>query len=196
MGRLVKIGDKYNRLEVVEYKSTDDHFRKFWVCKCDCGSQLITHSGSLRSGNTKSCGCLAKDVMAATRKPDNWGEITAIMSGYRRGAKDRGFVWKLTRKQVEIIVREPCYYCGSEPNNRKVTKNSLSPFFYSGIDRVDNSIGYIASNVVPCCTICNRAKKDMSVGEFMQWINKVSSCFRSGKYIRMANSNQNNSLAV
>jgi hypothetical protein len=25
----------------------------------------------------------------------------------------------------------------------------------TGIDRVDNSIGYVTSNIVPCCQICN-----------------------------------------
>ena len=29
-----------------------------WLCKCDCGKLIIRPSGSLRSGRTRSCGCL------------------------------------------------------------------------------------------------------------------------------------------
>lgn len=29
-----------------------------WKCKCDCGNNIIVPSSRLRSGNTKSCGCL------------------------------------------------------------------------------------------------------------------------------------------
>lgn len=28
-----------------------------WLCQCDCGGQITCHTGHLRSGNTKSCGC-------------------------------------------------------------------------------------------------------------------------------------------
>lgn len=31
-----------------------------WRCACDCGNILVAHSGNLRSGATKSCGCLRK----------------------------------------------------------------------------------------------------------------------------------------
>ena len=29
-----------------------------WVCKCDCGKESIVASSELKSGHTKSCGCL------------------------------------------------------------------------------------------------------------------------------------------
>jgi hypothetical protein len=33
-----------------------------WLCKCDCGNDCEVPSYSLVSGNTKSCGCLNKDL--------------------------------------------------------------------------------------------------------------------------------------
>ena len=31
-----------------------------WLCRCFCGNQFITRSDALKSGHTKSCGCLQK----------------------------------------------------------------------------------------------------------------------------------------
>jgi hypothetical protein len=32
-----------------------------WLCRCDCGEELIIDGARLRSGNTKSCGCRRRD---------------------------------------------------------------------------------------------------------------------------------------
>ena len=31
-----------------------------WICKCDCGKEIITTVSALNSGNTNSCGCTHK----------------------------------------------------------------------------------------------------------------------------------------
>jgi hypothetical protein len=40
-------------------------------------------------------------------------------------------------------------------------------------------MGYVPGNVVPCCHICNLAKKDMSYEEFISWIDDVA-LYRGG----------------
>lgn len=52
-------------------------------------------------------------------------------------------------------------------------------FVYNGIDRMDNSLGYISGNVVTCCQICNRAKGAMLLEDFMLWIKQLVT-YRSG----------------
>ena len=54
-------GQKYNRLTVLEYAGRDKYNRPLWKCKCDCGNIRIVNSHALRTGNTKSCGCLNID---------------------------------------------------------------------------------------------------------------------------------------
>lgn len=51
--------------------------RPMWNCRCDCGRTTITTTGSLRSGDTRSCGCLVVEMM--TRPIPN---IEAIARDY------------------------------------------------------------------------------------------------------------------
>lgn len=36
-----------------------------WACRCACGNTCIVKASLLRNGNTKSCGCLKKEIVAA-----------------------------------------------------------------------------------------------------------------------------------
>ena len=49
----------------------------FWVCLCDCGMSVTVAQSNLKSGNSKSCGCLHKEQLAAM----------AFRHGYSRGGK-------------------------------------------------------------------------------------------------------------
>lgn len=53
--------------------------RAYWLCKCDCGNTTIVSGKNLRNGNTKSCGCLQKDVarknMMTTRTKTDYTQI-------------------------------------------------------------------------------------------------------------------------
>lgn len=53
----------FNRLTVLAEvgKSGTDYVYK---CKCVCGKEVNVLGGNLRSGNTQSCGCLHKEVIA------------------------------------------------------------------------------------------------------------------------------------
>lgn len=72
------------------------------------------------------------------------GRYTAL----KRAAKDKGLGFDITPEQHAIIlIAETCYYC----------HGSLSPTGH-GLDRIDNNLGYLVSNVVPSCVSCNRIR--------------------------------------
>lgn len=50
-------GSRYGRLVVLKYDHTDKEGRACWQCLCDCGNVVVVSGKSLRTGNTKSCGC-------------------------------------------------------------------------------------------------------------------------------------------
>lgn len=52
-------GKKFGKLTAIRLASSsskDGHAR--WHCDCDCGGKSIVNSNNLRTGNTKSCGCM------------------------------------------------------------------------------------------------------------------------------------------
>lgn len=58
-----EIGKKYGRLTVIMYDTTVNHVRKY-LCQCDCGTIKSIGISKLRSGWTKSCGCLQKETVS------------------------------------------------------------------------------------------------------------------------------------
>lgn len=68
------IGKRYGRLEVLcyagdKYIGSDNNSR--WVCRCDCGNIAIVGGGKLKSGHTKSCGCLQSEIAKERFLSDN-----------------------------------------------------------------------------------------------------------------------------
>ena len=62
MGKLIDLtGQRFGRW-VVLGEATDkiDH-RETWLCSCDCGTVRNVLAKSLKSGRSKSCGCIAKE---------------------------------------------------------------------------------------------------------------------------------------
>lgn len=59
------IGAIFARLTVVGFAGRDRHNHPRWVCKCECGGDLIASAYSIRRGLTKSCGCLKRERTAA-----------------------------------------------------------------------------------------------------------------------------------
>ena len=64
--RLDLTGQRFGQLVVVGYSHTDKHGKSMWLCKCDCGNSKIVSGANLRSQNTKSCGCLHKQILSET----------------------------------------------------------------------------------------------------------------------------------
>jgi hypothetical protein len=55
--RLLPIGKKYNKLEIIEEVLTEEN-RRYVYCLCECGSKKVIRYDQLKSGKIKSCGCL------------------------------------------------------------------------------------------------------------------------------------------
>jgi len=66
MAKLIDLtGRTFERLTVVAKEKAKYGTRAFWHCRCDCGEEIIVSSQSLRTGATKSCGCLNAEKTTA-----------------------------------------------------------------------------------------------------------------------------------
>lgn len=86
------------------------------------------------------------------------------MKLFRRLAGFRGVTRESVRRKAGDLTFETfarirgdlCHYCGDH-----LPVNGL------GLDRIDTRRGYDEGNVLPCCTLCNRARgAGLSVEEF------------------------------
>lgn len=59
---------KFGRLSVVRYSHTDRMRRAIWLCKCDCGTEVLVPGIDLRRHHTLSCGCYMKDAVRINGK--------------------------------------------------------------------------------------------------------------------------------
>lgn len=101
----------------------------------------------------------------------------SVKNYYKYSAKrmDREFLLELNN--IISLIHSNCHYCGIPAHNtyKYSVKRHECSYTYNGIDRLDNSTGYIQSNCVPCCKTCNYAKHTMSYDQFLAWISRVSS---------------------
>jgi len=57
------IGTVYGRLLVLgEHLERSPHRDRQWMCACECGAETIVTTDRLNQGDTRSCGCLARDT--------------------------------------------------------------------------------------------------------------------------------------
>lgn len=161
-------GKRYGRLVVIKRVNNSKTKQAQWLCHCDCGNTKIVRGVCLREGSVQSCGCLRK-------LPEGEAAFNDLLRAYKSGAKARGFSWNLTEEQFRELTHLPCYYCGTEPARIWQQPKTNGPYVCNGVDRMDNSKGYKIGNVVPCCEICNRAKKDIPAQELEEWLDQA--CF-------------------
>lgn len=96
---------------------------------------------------------------------------------YRAQAAKRGYSFSLALEDFHKVTQGDCYYCGVSPNQFHRLRYH-APYIYNGVDRVDNSRGYELDNIVACCGVCNRAKRDRGATEFIEWAKRVAHFWR------------------
>ena len=177
-------GQRFGRLLVLE---RDLAVRKgteaVWKCLCDCGNCASVRGSSLRRGTSTSCGCFAREEAARrcheNALPEGEAALNDLFGRYKRQARQRGYSFNLDKAEFRDLVSADCHYCGAPPAQVVQARYGRNGgVVYNGVDRVDNTQGYEADNVVSCCGTCNRAKSVMSVADFTDWVRRVAATFK------------------
>lgn len=182
------MGQRFGKLVVIEFAGTNSHTgrkvkRARWVCRCDCGNIKTVDSFVLRRGKVIGCGQCRSKIRNQHGSYDLRTYDSSFNEFFRTvkvSAKQRNLVFELTEQDVRKISKQDCVYCGCTPHKSKRVRNRFgSNYIYNGIDRVDNSKGYIMDNCVPCCEICNRMKLKLGIQEFKDHIKSIYSHWAS-----------------
>lgn len=177
--RKIKVGHQFGQLTVIALapstKSPNGTWRTKYLCRCQCGTEKVLAGRNLSGKQIKSCGCLKK--RGWNRLPDGESAFNEVFYGFRQNAKERNFVWALDKRDVRIIIRQNCGYCGAPPSNLRNVKTSTGSICYNGLDRIDSTIGYTNDNVTPCCNVCNWMKSNTSVDKFVSHIQSIYNHF-------------------
>lgn len=158
-------GKKFGMLTAIKDVGSKGRNR-LWECKCDCGNTTILKTSRIVGGYTQSCGCLHKFPLGEAA-------FNNLYITYQRNAKIRGCEFNLSKDKFRELTSSECYYCGGLPKREHKTASSNGGYVYNGIDRLDNSQGYILDNCVPCCTKCNDWKKAGTQQEFLDHTIKI-----------------------
>ena len=65
MKRIDLTEQQFGRLTVCSFSHNNKAGEPYWNCKCTCGNQAVVRAGKLKSGHTKSCGCLKIEASRA-----------------------------------------------------------------------------------------------------------------------------------
>lgn len=90
---------KFGKLTVISPCDTRSGGHVMWNVKCDCGTTKIVNGNNLRSGQTKSCGCLTKVGRIGINNPrfidmvgEKFGELEVISL---HGFKNHKSMWNV-----------------------------------------------------------------------------------------------------
>jgi len=89
--KLNLLGQRFGRLVVLR-QTADRGKGTVWECQCDCGLTLTVKAGPLRTGHTKSCGCLVRERV---RTLHTFHKNVVIHGGARKGNDGSYRIWRL-----------------------------------------------------------------------------------------------------
>jgi len=145
MGKFVNHeGETFGRLKVIEFIGSDSNRNTKYLCECTCGNKVEVVAYSLVSGQTRSCGCLQKELMSKRRATHGMSHaseyyIWSSIKGRCYNKNDKGYV----------------DYGGRGIDMYEGWKNSFEQFIYDmgrrpnenySIERADVNKGYHPDN--------------------------------------------------
>lgn len=138
-------GKRFGRLSVVRYDGN-----RRWRCLCDCGNEVKVLTECLTAGDTRSCGCLRREL--ASKSMTTHGKSKTRLYRVWAGIKNRCYNPKTTNYK---------YYGGKGISMCEDWKNNFASFMEWAVkngydesaksqectlDRIDNSKGYSPDN--------------------------------------------------
>ena len=104
----------------------------------------------------------AKEETRKAREYQLKNPVKHALGLYKRSAIYKGIERTMSDERLVQLLKQDCSYCGAV----------AAPL--NGVDRIDNSRGYVENNVTTACRTCNLAKREMSLEEFKAWVGRAA----------------------
>lgn len=139
-------GQVFGRLTVIRFVGKGRSRKVLWLCKCKCGKETVVNANNLKR-NTKSCGCLKREISVDVGKISNFKHGEAKSPEYqswidmiRRCRDEDNISWKFYGgRGIKVCERWHNFLNFLRDMGRK-------PFLDAQIDRNDNQGNYCPEN--------------------------------------------------
>lgn len=128
-------------------KDFGSYRKRVVACRCVCGTEISVVASQLRSGKTKSCGCLMREVnrdmhtthgMKGTKEYRAWKSIKT-----RTGNASSGCAHNYMLRGIGMSKE----WIGPEGFQKFFNEIGSAPSSKHSVDRIDNDRGYEPGNV-------------------------------------------------
>lgn len=202
MGKFIDLtGMKFGRLKVIK-RVPNPKGRALWECKCDCGETAYVETSRLKSGSTKSCGCLHRELLVKRNKETaKYGGVqNERLYGVWHSMKQR--CYDHNRKDYQRYGGRGIQVCEQWKSNYNAFKSwCLANGYKQGLqlDRINNDGNYSPGNcrwVTPKENTLNRSTKkiidvDGKLLNVTQWANLIGVSHQAIDYhIRVGNAEE------
>lgn len=138
---IIKAGDKFNELTAIRLDHRDKYGRQYWIFRCDCGTEKVIFVFSVKSENTKSCGCLVskrnfKHGMSKTKTFISWCAMKQRCF-YRNHKDYKNYGGRGIKVCPRWLGKNGFKNFYADMGERPASKT---------LDRKDNNLGYCKSN--------------------------------------------------
>ena len=146
------IGNKYGKLTVIDYAGKSKYGGRLWLCRCECGNEVIVQTAQLNNGRKKSCGCLPKEnAKKIVRLAHEANRKYKISSNSRLYACWRGMITRCTNNKDRYFKDYGCRgikVCNEWQDFDNFAEWAMSNGYNNSltIDRIDVNGNYEPSN--------------------------------------------------
>jgi hypothetical protein len=184
------IGKRFGHSTVIKYTGRSVRMysgkkSSIYLLRCDCGNTFEKPRDCF--SNSLTCGCRGNTNRVYKKRGSylsgNTASFNHIYGVYKSRAKYKNIKFKLSKAEFKKLTGQNCIYCGVKPlqiSKADLNRPNNEKYVFNGIDRIDSLKGYIKSNCVPCCEICNKAKRNLSREDFLIWIKRLVSFYSMG----------------
>lgn len=165
----------------IEWKYYPDRNRfKLYIFKCKICNKEVKAKKSGFSDHTGKCQkCSAKETIRIAIKKNKLRPFEARYNNFRRRVKEEKTISDVSFEDYLGFTKiSNCTYCEDLIPWEEYSIN-MSGFF---LDRKDNCVDHIKSNLVVCCKICNFTKRDEFSFEEFKLIGKAIKIIKQKRF--------------